>query len=275
MPAGVDLAVPEQRIAEQGSRRFDGAVTAWAALRWQGAAYFDGTSAVGLLPVPIISRAKLRLDDRILVSREQLAMGDRLRVGGLWCAAPPRAVYDELRRRRGLREAVVAIDMAAAAGLTSVAAVRDYVQTSGPWTGVGLARRALALAVDRSGSPMETRMRLVWELDAGLGRPLCNVPVFARDGTLLGHPDLFDPVAGVVGEYDGAVHLTPAWRRRDVSREARFRDHGLEYVTVVGGELADPTAVVRRMRAARRRARFLAEPDRAWTLTPPAWYVAA
>ena len=38
-------------------------------------------------------------------------------------------------------------------------------------------------------------------------RPLCNVPVFDRFGQHIGTPDLLDPVAGVVGEYDGALHL--------------------------------------------------------------------
>ena len=55
-------------------------------------------------------------------------------------------------------------------------------------------------------------MRLVWELDAGHPRPLCNVPLFDRHGRHLATPDLVDPGAGVVGEYDGAVHLTGAQR---------------------------------------------------------------
>ena len=49
-------------------------------------------------------------------------------------------------------------------------------------------------------------MRLVWVMDAGLPTPLCNEPVFSLDGQLLGYPDLFDPEAGSVGEYDGADH---------------------------------------------------------------------
>ncbi|WP_426245661.1 hypothetical protein [Nocardioides sp. LHG3406-4] len=266
----------EQRIAEQGSRRFRGAVTAWAALRWQGAAYFDGTASDGTrLPVPLVSHAKLRPDERIAVSREQLALADRINVAGLWCASPERAVYDEVRRRGSLRAGVEAVDMAAAAGLTTVDAVRHYVHTAGPWTGVDLARRAVALALDSSGSPRETRMRLVWELDAGLPRPLCNVPVFSRGGTLLGYPDLLDPVAGVVGEYDGAAHLSAVNRRHDVAREERFRDHGLEYFTLVAGDLGDLAAVVRRMLRARSRARFLPENDRRWTLEAPAWWSVA
>ncbi len=50
-------------------------------------------------------------------------------------------------------------------------------------------------------------MRMIWVVDAGLPRPLCNMPIFDRHGRHIGTPDLLDPVAGVVGEYDGALHL--------------------------------------------------------------------
>ena len=49
--------VVEQRIIEQSARvRSYGAVTAWAALRWHGATFFDGTAEGGraILPVPLI-----------------------------------------------------------------------------------------------------------------------------------------------------------------------------------------------------------------------------
>ncbi|WP_248583514.1 hypothetical protein [Nocardioides sp. InS609-2] len=276
VPVAVTDDVVEQRVVEQGTRRFQGAVTGWAALRWQGAAYFDGTAHDGSrLPIPLISHSELRPDDRIVVTREQLALAERIQVAGLWCASPERAVFDEVRRRGFLRAGVEAIDMAAAAGLTTVAAVSHHIYMAGPKTGIELARRAVALAVDSSGSPPETSMRLVWELDAELPRPLCNVPLFGRGGTLLGFPDLFDPEAGIVGEYDGAAHLAAANRRKDVAREERFRDHGLEYFTLVAGDLGDRAGVVRRMLRARDRALFLPESNRAWTLETPAWWSVA
>ena len=87
-------------------------------------------------------------------------------------------------------------------------------------------------------------MKLVWVLDAGLDAPLVNQPVFDLAGNLLGYPDLLDPEAGVVGEYDGVDHKDRDRHRRDVSREQRYRDHGLEYFTVVGGDLQDVDLVV-------------------------------
>jgi hypothetical protein len=162
--------------------------------------------------------------------------------------------------------------MTAAAGLITIDEFRDYLELRYAWTGVPLARRVGALAIDGSRSPQETWMRLVWVLDAGLPPPLCNRPVFGRDGTLLGHPDLFDAEAGVVGEYDGADHLEEDRRRADRTREERFRDHRLEYFAVVRGELARTPLVAGRMHAARRRALFLSPERRPWTLEEPAWY---
>jgi hypothetical protein len=111
----------------------------------------------------------------------------------------------------------------------------------------------------------------VWLLDAGLPPPLCNRPVFSLDGRLLGIPDLLDPAAGLVGEYDGADHLRRDRRRRDITREQRYRDHGLEYFTVVRGDLSDRPAVVRRMCAARQRALQRSETAPLWTIDEPAW----
>ena len=84
-------------------------------------------------------------------------------------------------------------------------------------------------------------MRLRWVLDAGLPPPLCNRPLFDLDGNLIGIPDLFDPVAGLVGEYDGADHKDGERHRADVAREERFRDHGLEYFQIVRGDLQRPS----------------------------------
>ena len=112
-------------------------------------------------------------------------------------------------------------------------------------------------------------MRIIWVLDAELPPPLCNRAVFNRDGRLLGYPDLFDPIAGVVGEYAGADHRDPERHRADVAREELFRDHGLEFFTVVGEDLNVLERVVRRMHAARTRAKFLPPESCAWTLEPP------
>ena len=47
--------------------------------------------------------------------------------------------------------------------------------------------------------------------------PLYDAPIFGRNGALFSFPDLLDPVGGVVGDYDGAVHLAAA-AARDMAR---------------------------------------------------------
>jgi hypothetical protein len=273
VPGEVDESVVEQRILEQGQRiRSFGAVTGWAALRWHGVRYCDGLTGQeeGRRPVPlVVGRNPLRPDSRVTVGGSQLARSERLHRRGIWITTVQRALFDELRFMTSLREAVVLLDMVAAARVISVRLFSRYVAMRPAWTGVPFVRRVLPLGSDDCRSPQEARMWLVWVLDAGLERPLCNVPVFDRRGRLLGYPDLLDPVSGTVGEYDGADHRTRDRRRADITREQRFRDHGLEYFTVVGGDLRDRARVVRRMHAARARARFLPAEQTLWTLTPP------
>jgi hypothetical protein len=226
------------------------------------------------MPVPLLRGSGFPAGRADGISRSQLATTERELVRELWCTTIQRALFDDMRFR-SLRRATVSIEMAAAAELISVALMSEYVAARGPWTGIPLVRRALGLACDESRSPQETLMKLAWVLDADLPRPLVNPPLFDLDGNLLGYPDLFDPVAGVIGEYDGVDHKDRDRHRRDVAREQRYRDHGLEYFTVVGGDLQDTPLVVKRMLWTRSRALFLEPEHRGWTLTPPPWWSVA
>ena len=275
VPAEVDESLVEQRIFEQGHRiKKHGGVGGWSALRWYGAAYFDGTDRRGgSLPVHVVTCGRtLQSDPRVAIDQAGLRATERVRVAGIWCTTLQRALYDVVRKAHGLREAVVMIDMVAAARLISVEQFGLYVVDRPAYTGVPLVRRALSLATNDSRSPMETLMRLVWILDAGLKEPLCNQPVFSVDGHLLGFPDLLDVESGTVGEYDGVDHKDRERHRKDVEREQRYRDHGLEYFTVVGGDIRDRQRVVRRMCSARNRARFDSPSQRRWTLAAPPWW---
>jgi len=277
VPSHIDPARVEQRILEQAMRvRTRGAVTAWASLRWQGAAYFDGTvgGQGNLLPVPLLRRNGMRrLDDGAShVERRALPPYDRLFSRGVWCAAPPRATFDEVRRRGRLRPAVAAICMTLAAGITTLPELRDYAEIRVAWEGIPLFREALALSNECFRSGPEVYLHLRWQLDAGLPEALVNPPVFDLDGKLLGYPDLLDTEAGVVGEYNGSAHRGRERYRRDVAREERLRQCGLEYFTVVAGDLDDEQLVVDRMLTTRARASFLPASECGWTLTPPPWW---
>lgn len=278
VPSHVDSTVPEQRVLESAVLLSEGgAVTGWAALRWRGAGYFDGLAPDGrtVLPVPLAvgAHGDLRRRPGITVSRDRLSAEEVTTLRGVPCATVERALFDAMRKCPDEREAAVAMDMAAAAELTSVRRMRRYVGTRTGWNGRPQVEAALELADENSMSPAETRMRLVWMLDAGLPRPLVNRPVFDLRGGLIGIADLLDPVAGVVGEYDGAAHRGLRRHSKDVRREDRFRRAGLEYFKVVSLDMLDRELVVDRMLATRARAKFLRPDQRRWTLTPPdGWY---
>jgi hypothetical protein len=184
-----------------------------------------------------------------------------------------RALFDAMRLAEDVREATVAMDMMSAADLMPISWMRTYVKTRAGWRGVPQVRRALDLADEHSRSPNETRMRLIWIIDAGLPRPLVNPPVFTLDGQLLGYADLFDEEAGLFCEYDGADHRHASRHARDVAREERCRRAGLEYVKITGPDVLRPDRVVDRLLSTRGRAGFLAGRHRRWTLAPPpGWF---
>jgi len=182
---------------------------------------------------------------------------------------PRRALFDEMRRCDDPREAVVAMDMMAAAGLVSIAQMTAYYETHRRWRRALIVPVALGLASEHSRSPAECRMRLVWEVDAGLPRPLVNQEIFDRRGRFVAMVDLLDPVAGVVGEYDGAAHRQTTRRGRDIGREELLRRLGLEYFDAVAPDLRAREALADRMRSTRTRARFEPPHERAWTIEPP------
>ncbi|MGI8523797.1 MAG: hypothetical protein ACR2K3_10900 [Nocardioides sp.] len=179
-----------------------------------------------------------------------------------------RATYDAMRFAHDLVEAVVALDMMAAAELVSLRMMREWAATR--WT----AREpdvpaALSLASEFSRSPNETRLRLIWVLLALLPRPVVNCPVYDRQGHLLGIADLLDVMAGLVVEYDGAEHRRALRQAKDVAKEDRLRRVGLEVARVTGPDLHHPSVVVDRLVSARARALFEPEADRAWVARPP------
>lgn len=269
VPADTDSTLVEQRILEQSMRVGDkGAVTGWAALRLWGAAFFDGLAADGrtIVPVPLVARTRIADRSGSVVSRVPLDGHKVWLVQGVRCVGPERAVVDEVLRCVDPREAVVVIDMACAARTTSLSRIRSYVERFKS-RGSQRVLAALALSDERSMSPPETRMRLVWMLDADWPAPLCNPVLFSITGQRLGKPDLLDVATGVLGEYDGALHRTRTRHRIDVDRAERFRQHGLEPFVVVAGDA--PAVQVERMAAARERALARDPADRRWSLTLP------
>lgn len=256
VPTYVDRDQVCQRILESSVHTPPGgAVTGWAALRWEHGRWFDGSRRDGTLRDVTVATAgqTVREQPGTRTSEEQLWRRDVTVLDGLAITRSVRSVTFEMRHADTVDQAVGVLDMAAYSDLVSVSQTAGYVSTMLPVTGIIQCRKALPLASENSWSWQETRMRLAWQR-AFEGVPLrCNVPVFDSSGRHVGTPDLLDPEAGVVGEYDGAPHLTGGRRAHDLGREHAFRQVGLEPVTMVAGDWADLGRFLARVRGVRPR----------------------
>ena len=272
MPARVGDEPVEQRILEAyagGGPRC--VVTGWAALRLLGGGWFEGLAGDGhtRLPVELASNGdRLRSRHGLLVVADTVPDDEVILVHAIRCASPERALFDELRRLgvNRPREMVVAIDMACAGELTSIKRMQRYCATRRWYRDVRIVSDdPLAMAVEGSRSRFESLFRIVWEYDAGWGRPLVNRELYDSHGRLLGVPDLFDPGRGVVGEFAGAGHRDKDQHAHDLDREADFRRVGLEYVEIVARDLSHRPRIIRRMAEAEARTGRLPQ---TWVLGP-------
>ncbi|MFC5177460.1 hypothetical protein [Nocardioides taihuensis] len=277
VPSTVSDEDVEQRIVEAAAVVPEGgAVTGWAALRWQGGVWFDGLTRGGRarLPVTVVAPSKqIRAQAGIEVSEEFIRPGEIIRVDGLPITVPARSVCYLMRYASSLRDAVVALDMAAYDDLVSITEAASYATTLKIWTGIPQCREAIGLAHENSWSPQEVGAGFVWVVVAGLPPPLRNRPVFDLHGRHIGTPDLLDEEAGLVGEYDGRLHLAGQQRRRDRDREARYREVGLEVVVLLDTDAASPDRTAALILEARSRARFEPASERRWTTEPPPWWI--
>lgn len=269
VPAHVSAELPEQRIVEQGARLRRGVITGWAALRLLGGGYFDGRARDGktMLPVQVAANGdRLRSGPDIGVRRVAVDDDDVVVRYGVRCAAPERALFDAVRWAASLEDRVIAIDMAAAAEITSPQRLLAFVRATREVHGRPLVIEALDWAAEDAESPQEVRLRLIWRRRFNWPAPLLNRAVVDDSGRVLGRPDLIDPQLEMGAEYDGANHRDRARHRRDVRRLDDFLNAGLEIATFVGADLDDEKLVVRRLEATRARAGRL--PKR-WRLVPP------
>jgi hypothetical protein len=253
-----------------------GGVTGWAGLRWLGAAWFDGVRRGGREERPVtlaVADRSIRPQAGITTSEERLDPSELTVHRGIVVTVAVRSAFFEMRYAGSETEAVQVADMTAYSDLVSRDEMLAHAAVNPGWTGIDRFRVGAIDMDENAWSPTEVTMRRRWQHLAGFARPLTNRPVFDLAGRHIGTPDLIDPVAGVIGEYNGALHLEGAQRSRDVEREARFRGVGLECVEMLAGDLADPQAFLARLRSAYARAARLPTSDRAWTMELPSWWV--
>jgi hypothetical protein len=279
-PAGLDIEPSLARAGDALGLLVPGTVLGgWASLLLQGNRWFDGWGHDGVRRalVHCPPGTQLRRRDVVEPYRGVLRPDE-----WNWIDAPSRArvttmaraAVDEARLAPDVRSAVVAVDMAVSRvhgeAHTTIEAVHRVESALWKVRGIVQARRALALATDRSASPLETRTRLCAVLDAGLTGLRVNAPVFDEHGDLLGVADLVDPETGLVVETDGSGHRDEYQHTLDNRREEAFEQAGCVVVRATGLDLVDLGALaarlVRGQRAARRATR------RRWTVEPPPWW---
>ncbi|MFD7075093.1 hypothetical protein ACFV9G_12855 [Nocardioides sp. NPDC059952] len=276
VPSHVDGSDPQQRALEAASVvPADGALTGWAALAWAKVKWVDGTDRYGARAAAAIVTPghNTRARQGIVISHERLLPAERRTDDGVVLTGPLRSTAYEVRYAPNLMEAVRWIDLVAASDLISLDELAEYADELVAWAGVGHLREALTHANENVWSPAEVDLRLTWTVRLGLGHVVTNRPIFDLDGRHIGTPDVLDLERGVVGEYDGKVHLAAKQRRKDLVREAAFRRAGLEYVTMVAADRNDPADFKRRTLEARARANRVPTSERAWTIEPPRWWV--
>ncbi|MFB6397525.1 DUF559 domain-containing protein [Polymorphospora lycopeni] len=186
-----------------------------------------GRSAAYLWGVPLLDRRspvsvvlpgtyRPRRRERVVVSYYRLPAGDITRFANLPVTTPARTAFD-LGRLLPRVEAVVAVDALLARRVVRVDTLAGYLAAHPPCPGIRQLRQVLALAEPLSGSPMETRLRLVL-VDGGLPPPVAQHEVHDHRGRFVGRVDLAYPRWRIAIEYEGDHHRERTQFRRDVAR---------------------------------------------------------
>lgn len=253
-----------------------GALAGWAAAYVLGVDHLDGLDADTMDPIALplhlgrdVGRA---VQPGVRVVRERLPATDRQFWHGLPVTTPIRTLFDGGRWASDLVEAVVFLDQAAHALELDLCDLEPWCVSSGRWPGITQLRAALRLADARSASPWESRLRVFYECEAKLPRPLVNQPVFDRHENFLGTPDLLDLEAGLATEFDGKGHRGRRQHRSDNHREEKLESVNLTVCRVDSLDLGEPVPLQERLRA--RHAQGLRRDRRLddWTLVEPAWW---
>ncbi len=248
----------------------------WAAGYVHGASWLDGINASTgqLVPVDILSRdLKRRSTSSVRYRKAVLEPADVNVVDGIAATSLLRTAFDGARWAANLEEAVVHLDaMIAQTGLV-VSGLAEYAQTHQQLRGGAWTLAVAQFTEPNVASPWESRLRMCYRRQAGLSAPLVNRPVFDLDGTFLGMPDLFDPNAGLVTEYDGQQHRERRQHRDDNLREERLESANLVVLRVDRMDLgSDRRRLVRRLQDGYRRSSQRVRARDRWTLSQPSWW---
>lgn len=205
-----------------------------AALLVDGRGVVSGYSAAELLgascgpadaPAEVTLRhGRQRAHPRLLVHRDLIAPGELARVDALDVTGPLRTAYD-LARRLDLVEAVVAVDRLANRYRFSPDLLINFAVHYPRARGNRRIADVLAHADRYSGSPMESRLRMLL-VGAGLPRPRVQWAVQDPPARTAVWLDMAYPEAMIGIEYEGEEHTTREGVLRDAGRYTRLVDRG-------------------------------------------------
>lgn len=279
VPSDVDGDRPEQRIVEASVVALDGvALTGWSSLRWRRGRWFSGlTSGGGRRPVTILIGTRdinPQPAHGITVCGESVSPDMVELLDDVPVTLATWATSFEMRYAANELEAARILSLAAYDDLVSIAEMEEFLSHQRGWTGIPRARDALPYAEENLWSPMEFDMGVIkWSVDRNYDRPLFNRPVFDLHGRHLFTPDCIDPVAGVIGEYNGPSHRASEAYGKDLDRWGIYSDVGLEAVAMSRADLREDGGFGMRLRDAYRRAARRPASDRRWTIEYPDWWV--
>jgi hypothetical protein len=236
----------------------DGAISGWAAAYLSGVRELDGRrwSDGRRDPVLLVLPKHRQIRRKEFASvRAPLADSELTTWGSVLITKPERTCF-EMMRRTTVEEAVVVLDAMLRGGVVSLDSMRAFLAGKAGWNGVPIARTALDLADGRAASCPESRLRYVWQVEAGLPKPAVNVAVLDSYGAFAGIPDLLDETSGLVGEYDGGQHRELVQHTNDNAREERLESLGLVVVRATSVDLKSRRKqLVARLRSGYQRAR--------------------
>ncbi len=120
----------------------------------------------------------------------------------------------DVSREQGFAAGLVLADAALRRGGTSVAALREVLDTCTGWPGIRAARKVGLHASRRRESPIESRSYALF-VARGLPLPECNVWITTGRREEDARGDFVWPEHRVVGEADGRIKYTDPWQRKE------------------------------------------------------------
>lgn len=180
--------------------------------------------------------ARIRSRPGLVVRRETITPEQITVVHGLRVTTALRTAYDLVRRAPDPVEAVVALDAVAQVGRFAPEHVYEVASRHPGARGTSSLDDAVRRADARSGSPMETRMRLLL-ISAGLPVPELQYPVQDPVAGAVVRLDLAYPDLRIGIEYEGPDHLRPERVRRDIRRGTDLVDRGWRIYRFVGHDV--------------------------------------